>query len=398
MSLLAWFDNRTLLGCQVMLAIVFFGVFLAMQRAYPSVRGLRTASTAFFLGFLGILAVFLRGSIPDFISIVISNLLLLSAFIVVYDAITQITGGRRLTKYVWPLLVPVAAILRHYSSVHPDIVPRIIVMTLAAAFILSLSAWQLLTRADAFSSRLTMRTLGYSFVFEIGVQLYRAIMTTLYGAPQNYMTTNSVQTLTLAFNIFFVCSAALCLFFIVNHELITRTRDESEQDALSGAFNRRGIEQRLNTELKRVQRSQHPLTIALIDVDHFKHINDSAGHAVGDVVIRTLVSTITARLRAYDSLGRYGGDEFLLILPQTTSDDASVVIDRLAFQVRTGLRSGSELPVTLSTGLTEAVPGDTSETILDRADKALYDAKRAGRNCSRTLLHDPHATIPILAS
>jgi diguanylate cyclase (GGDEF)-like protein len=172
-----------------------------------------------------------------------------------------------------------------------------------------------------------------------------------------------------------------------NSHVLARVRYESRLDLLSGAFNRQGIEQKLAVELKRIERSSsHKLCIALIDIDHFKAINDTSGHAAGDAALRNVAAAVADGLRAYDYLGRYGGDEFLLILPQTACDDALTVSDRIGRSVRSTSRSTS--PITVSIGLTEAIPGEAATTLLARADKALYEAKSAGRNCSRSLLHN----------
>ncbi len=386
MSILSWFDNRTLLACHCILATVFAVVFLGMQRAYPTVRGLRSAAISFLLGIPGAFAFFFRGSIPTFISVVLGNLLILAACILVYDAIVQFTGGRRLTNYLWPLMIPVAAVLWYYSSIQHDIVPRILVMALSGACIRALAAWELLSRASLFSSRTAMRILGFFFLFQIATEIHRVVMTALHGAPQNYLVGDPVQTFTLAVSIFYICVSALCFLFMVSHELITRTRDESQQDALSGALNRRGIEAKLTIELNRINRSDQKLSIALIDIDHFKSINDTHGHAAGDTALRHVAQAISERLRAYDSLGRFGGDEFLLILPQTLCNDAVIVTSRLSQAVNSLTFVNMSKAITLSIGLTEAVPDDDASTLLARADKALYQAKSAGRNCGRVFL------------
>jgi diguanylate cyclase (GGDEF)-like protein len=172
-------------------------------------------------------------------------------------------------------------------------------------------------------------------------------------------------------------------------ELLTLVKDESERDLLSGVFNRRGIEQKLDTELKRAARSGQSLSIALIDIDHFKTINDRAGHAAGDSALRDLVSAISGHLRVHDFLGRFGGDEFLLIFPHTDCSDALVISSRIEQSVRE-LSSipDAGLPLTISIGLTQAATGEVADPLLARADKALYNAKNAGRNCCRVLLHE----------
>ena len=167
--------------------------------------------------------------------------------------------------------------------------------------------------------------------------------------------------------------------------MIALSRDESEKDSLSGAFNRRGIEAKLAIELKHVQRSKHKLSVALIDIDYFKAINDLQGHAAGDTALRDVVDAISRHLRGRDCLGRYGGDEFLLILPETPCSVAISVIERLDQAVGNLRLTDVGLHLTLSIGVTEATADDDTATLIARADKALYQAKDDGRNCLRVV-------------
>jgi diguanylate cyclase (GGDEF)-like protein len=390
MAILSWFDNRTLLACQFILAIVFAIVFFGMSRAYPAIRGIRSISYCTLLAVPGTLLLFSRElSVPLLVSVIAGNLFVLSSNLFMYDAVVRFTGGRRLTPYLWSVVFAPLGILYFYCQVHPNIVPRIIVVAIASCIIQSLTAYELLGKSVRFSSKITMRIFGLFLSFKVLVGLDRALMTALYGAPQNYMQHDTVQTLTLAVNVVYVCVVTLCFLFMASHELLTRSRDESQHDALSGAFNRRGIEAKLDAELKRVERSGQNLSIALIDLDHFKSINDTYGHAAGDTALRQVSQAIAERLRAYDSLGRFGGDEFLLILPQTPCNDALIVTSRLSHAVNSLTFANMPKTITLSIGLTQACNDDDATTLLARADKALYLAKNEGRNCRRIVLPEP---------
>jgi diguanylate cyclase (GGDEF)-like protein len=173
-------------------------------------------------------------------------------------------------------------------------------------------------------------------------------------------------------------------------ELVALVQVQTQLDPLSGCLNRRGIEQGLMAELKHVARTGQPLSIALIDVDAFKAINDTRGHAAGDEVLRGVAATASARLRTRDHFGRYGGDEFLLVLPQTSGENALNVAGRIHWAIKEFFADGDS-HVTLSIGLTEALPGESIGPVMERADKALYEAKRAGRNCTRLTHYEPPA-------
>jgi diguanylate cyclase (GGDEF)-like protein len=174
--------------------------------------------------------------------------------------------------------------------------------------------------------------------------------------------------------------------------MILQSQEESEKDLLSGAFNRRGIESRLTIELKRSNRSNQRLSVALVDIDDFKSINDQFGHAQGDLAIREVSMAISRSLRDGDYLGRYGGDEFLIILPITASNHAAIAAERIGRAVNKLAPVGGGRGLTLSIGLTEASPDDDAITLIARADEALYRAKSDGRDCLRAVL--PLTTYP----
>jgi diguanylate cyclase len=138
----------------------------------------------------------------------------------------------------------------------------------------------------------------------------------------------------------------------------------------------------LNEEMARAQRVGVCCSIAIIDLDYFKRINDQFGHPVGDEVLRTFAITLTAKIRAIDRLGRYGGEEFLLILPDTAKSEALRILDRLRSIVSEldWAKFSGMMNVTMSAGISEVRREDSAADILARADVALYRAKDAGRN------------------
>ncbi|MFZ2159938.1 MAG: GGDEF domain-containing protein [Bradyrhizobium sp.] len=161
-----------------------------------------------------------------------------------------------------------------------------------------------------------------------------------------------------------------------------RIEELAELDELTGSFNRRCIMRVLDDEVARAHRSKAPCSIALIDLDWFKRINDVYGHPTGDEVLRTFAITVFANLRAIDKFGRYGGEEFLLVLPDTPDDSATRILDRLR-AIIADLDWSAFSPgmrVTISAGVATLKPNETPDAILARADSALYVAKARGRN------------------
>ncbi len=151
------------------------------------------------------------------------------------------------------------------------------------------------------------------------------------------------------------------------------------QDPLTGVYNRRRVLERLEEELEHSRRGEVPLSVCMLDVDHFKEINDAHGHQAGDAVLRDIATSLAATLRSTDSLGRYGGEEFLLVLPHTPLEGALEKADRVRHAVR-ACRAGQDTAVTVSIGVATWRPGDTLDALVARADAALYEAKTGGRD------------------
>ena len=161
-----------------------------------------------------------------------------------------------------------------------------------------------------------------------------------------------------------------------------RIEELAEIDELTGAFNRRSIMRKLDDEISRARRLVHPCSVALIDLDWFKRINDAFGHPAGDEVLRTFAISAFANIRGIDAFGRYGGEEFLLVLPETPHDDAERMLNRLRIIIAeldwSALAPG--MPLSISAGVATLQPNESPDSLLARADAALYAAKRNGRN------------------
>ena len=153
----------------------------------------------------------------------------------------------------------------------------------------------------------------------------------------------------------------------------------SVTDALTGAYNRRGFDQRLDAELERAARYQQPLSVLLLDVDLFKQHNDAYGHAAGDEVLRTVVRLFQSQMRASDTAARQGGDEFAILLPNTAGEGALIMAERFRETVESAIWPGKPVTVTVGTATLPA-GSEQGEKLLARADEALYAAKEAGRN------------------
>jgi len=158
--------------------------------------------------------------------------------------------------------------------------------------------------------------------------------------------------------------------------------EQSAHDVLTNVLTRRKVLEIFQLELERASRYGHPLSFLMFDIDHFKRVNDTHGHLGGDEVIRAVAARASSCLRSSDAIGRYGGEEFAVILPETGLSGAVVAAERIRKAVGdTTIEFGGKLlSVTVSLGVSEMRPGHTSLELIEEADTALYEAKKQGRN------------------
>jgi diguanylate cyclase len=157
-----------------------------------------------------------------------------------------------------------------------------------------------------------------------------------------------------------------------SNNLMTFT--EVRTDPLTGVSNRRALDETLESMFAMMHRYEQPFSITLWDIDHFKELNDEQGHLYGDRMLKAVARLLDDNVRDTDMVSRYGGEEFVIVMPQTSLEGASIFSERLRGRVE------QQLPLTISGGVAVAADGDNPQTLLARADAALYSAKAAGRN------------------
>lgn len=160
-------------------------------------------------------------------------------------------------------------------------------------------------------------------------------------------------------------------------------RQQLEQDALTGVSSRTSMLRELKLSIARARKTGQPLVVIMADLDRFKTVNDTHGHLVGDKVLKEVAARIKAALREFDLVGRYGGEEFVILLENTSSHTANQVAERIRQRIASEpIQLGAlSLEITISQGLALRKESDDSNSLLKRADQAMYEAKKAGRNC-----------------
>jgi diguanylate cyclase (GGDEF)-like protein len=201
--------------------------------------------------------------------------------------------------------------------------------------------------------------------------------------------TSSTRIISLAVFSISVLLGFIYLFTFRLTKKLSETRHRIEEmaitDTLTGLYNRRHVMERFTEEMERARRLQKDLCCILIDIDYFKRINDTYGHLVGDQALREVSKILTRTIRIYDIAGRYGGEEFLIILPDTGFQDAHTLAERIRTDIKAHPVAKSDLtpaiPVTVSLGIATMIDADISvDTMIKRADEGLYKAKASGRD------------------
>ncbi|MHB8454845.1 MAG: GGDEF domain-containing protein [Acidiferrobacterales bacterium] len=276
-----------------------------------------------------------------------------------------------------------------FTIINPNPNARAIVSTLVFSLINAICARALLIRIEQ-PQRTGYWFTGASFSMISATSLTRAVMI-LQTSPDP--STGLSAELPIVHARFFVSSLLqICVAFgfilMINYRLITDVQKIASRDALTGAPNRRSLEEEAGRLSARCARARDVLTILLIDVDHFKSVNDQLGHQAGDKLLQRLADTAHACIRSDDYFARYGGDEFCILLPSSTEEGADILANRLC-QAYAALNidfGGKALHSTISIGIADSNhAGLELHALIAAADKALYRAKQEGRG--RVMLH-----------
>ena len=227
---------------------------------------------------------------------------------------------------------------------------------------------------------------GFILLCEMCVATYRAVLTNLsYMRPweTSHATRDPRWEYSLAAMFFFATFLVMCQLWFLVTELQRELTVQALTDPLTGALNRRALEEAALRETSRSIRSGHRLSMIMLDIDHFKLVNDKSGHAAGDCALKAVVHQVKTMLRSQDMIARTGGEEFTILLPDTDAPDGFLVAERIRQTVEK-LNVPFEntiLKITISLGVAQFDPthGDW-ESMMKRADLAMYEAKEHGRN------------------
>ena len=369
-------DPRTVIAMAGFMSVSMALVLFWLKRSYPtSIKGLGEWAAALMIIFVGGVLVGARGTLPDFFAITVSYLLLWSGLYLLYFG-TQRFFEIRPRAWPWMILIATGLLVSGwFTYVQPSYAARLGLSNLVIAYLFGMHGWLVFRQGSATLAKLLAVAV---MVLTAVIQLIRFVSLFFWPVGPDIFDT-------APHHVFFIASFAVSILLVsINLILMTaeRLRTELEHmathDSLTNALTRRRLNEVCANELERCRRHDRSLSLLMMDLDHFKSVNDTYGHQAGDQVLINAVRKIRASLRRPDYIGRYGGEEFVVLLPETSLEGAALVAERIR---EVCALPGSGPSCTVSIGVTVSQQrSDTVDSLLARADAAMYRAKANGRN------------------
>lgn len=371
-------DPRTIIAIAVLMSALMSIVLVFMRASYPrSIHGLGHWASA--AGMWVLAALFFanrNANLPQGVLIIIPNLLLIVGSFVYLAGFQRFFSQPVHWRRWGALAVLILCILIWQTLVHVDYHGRTLTITASLGLIYGINLWFLLRFG---TRRLPIILVEAVLVVHLLVIMARAGAALTGQTSTNLYETSSVQIIYLAS--FVICQLLYCIGAILaaTDRLATEYARQARFDPLTDLHNRRALLEYCDNELTRSQRTGRICALMMLDLDHFKIINDQHGHQHGDQVLRHFAVQAQAAIRPMDHMGRYGGEEFAVLLPETDLQAARIIAER----IHGVTRKGHPLDCTVSIGITTwQGAGDTVDAMFTRADRALYIAKEAGRDRS----------------
>jgi diguanylate cyclase (GGDEF)-like protein len=377
-------DYRTFFFTNIISVSVFASSIALLAWYNRRVTGMKWFAGSLIVGWVKLILQGLEGKIPPVLSGMVANELYLISFLLQLMGVRWFVVRKPLT-HRWPLFA-VGICLAAYIPLFLNHVPYSgNVINIPFVIVCGVSAWILIRHGRAVVSRIaTVILCGEGFVSG-----YRAWLTNLrYTRPWETVDaqTDPRWLYSLAAMVLLATCMVMCYLWFLVTELGKELAEQARTDPLTGAMNRRAMEEAALRETARSIRHGHMLCMVVLDIDHFKHLNDTRGHAAGDLALQALVRQVKSMLRGNDLLARTGGEEFTLLLPDTPAAAGLIAAERIrqAIEELEVPFEGEPLRFTVSAGVAELDPSRGGwEVMMRRADSAMYEAKEHGRNSVR---------------
>lgn len=373
-------DMRTLNFVMILFSVIYCIGLLLFAQTQEKTKGLRLFAFSLLVMGSGSLLISLRGVVPDWLSIVTANTLIAISFHMILHGMCEFRGVPTRFAYRFLWVVPIIFALYIYftyeiNSVNKRILVSavsIAVVTLATAFVISVGS-----RRDY---KLAVVTMAATFGFYGVFMLFRAAYAWDSAEITQFMGAGLVHKLTFLVSFFLTVASSFSMMWLINARQLDDIYALSYFDSLTNLRNRRALD---SYTLALAESGDKPKqSIIMLDIDKFKLINDRYGHVVGDKVIKAVASQIKGTSNAPKAIYRFGGDEFIIVLSNQTTDFALFLAESMRKRVAEHVRvDGMPVRVSCSFGVAESLCDESWDALIARADEALYRAKQEGRNC-----------------
>ena len=383
------FDIRTLTIAIMSINILLAMIMMTYWRTQTTYRGFGFWALANIISAGAYLLFGLRGMVPGILSIVLATAFAGVAFILRLEAIRYFFGQHKWLRSSIPVSIVFMGLFLFFTEVRDSAVIRNTILTVLVVFYSIICSYQLTKNATQkqriFTHAISLLLLIYSVIMTI-----RVIVWWINPLERNLLAQTPVNIIFFFFEIV-AHTGTTVLFLMLNTQRFSSdllvTQKELENlatiDSLTNVNNRRMFFELGTLDFLRSRRLNHPFSLLTFDFDLFKDVNDSFGHAAGDMVLRDALNIVRRNIRDIDVLGRTGGDEFAICFPETTLADAMSAAGRIQWALSASefIWQGKTITVTLSIGIAELSLRDQNfDDLIQRSDQYLYKAKRAGRN------------------
>lgn len=369
-------DPRTVILLGGVMSGLMSLVLFSLKRSYPaSIKGLGEWSAALLLVFIGSLLGAATGKLPVIFTISLARLLLAAGLYLTYVGTQRFFGVTPRLKPWIALIAALMVVQWWFTFIEPSYRIRLGLSNALATYLFAVHAYLVIKQGSPTFARVMSITV---LVAMSAIQLMRFVTSFIWPVGQDLFETASYHLVYVGSFVFCILLFSISTVLLATESLHAELQHLANHDSLTNALTRRNMDDACERELARCKRHGRNMALLMMDLDHFKSINDSHGHQTGDRVLVNFVAKVKTMLRQPDQLGRFGGEEFMALLPETSLEEAVLVADRIRAACAL---TDSGPSCTVSIGITtHQQDTDTVDTLLARADAALYRAKTNGRN------------------
>ena len=378
------FDIRTLLVAVTLATAFCAAARLLLWRMHPTIPGLGRWALAGGASVVALVLILIYGRFQWQPALSVAQVFAVLVLILAWDGFRRFIGRSGLSIRVLVVIATIVMVWISIAQLQHSVEVRSLGNAVLLAILSALIARELLTAPKPIPQ--AMRVTGWLYVANATVFLLRTFVVNHDASPLDPMDPSGVAVFILLWLLCVTIATTLGMVLMTAERLQIDLDRQANRDPLTGALNRRSFSVLYEKAMARARRNDTPLSVLIMDLDKFKQINDQLGHDVGDVMLCRFVATATEILRADDIFCRFGGEEFVALLPDTSADMALVAAERLRIGFATEsakIKSSNKtesFAITVSIGIAELEPDEDFESLLRRADDALYHAKNTGRN------------------